>query len=421
MVWLVLVLVLGSSAALPAQPAPAPQGKIGYTGPDGNIYLVGTGGAPPAAVTSDAGENRAYRQVTWAPDGRKVAFVAYSQAAEGKVLAAVYTASADGGDPQEIYSTDAAAPFYLFWAPDGGRVSFLEVAGERLTLKIVPWQGGPAVVAGTGQPYYWDWMPDGRTLVTHTGGSSADNPRQAAISVLEPAGGGVAERARGPSPAFFQAPAAAPDGRSFAAAVLVPQEQNLLVRLGDPSMHLAVVDLQGAVVRSLAAIQGIAAFSWSPDGSRIALVDGRTTPIGGIVGPLVLVDSRKAAAVQPTGLEQVAFFSWSPDGKRLVAFVPRLIEAAEPVVVFGVFVVDAASGESRLAAVIRPTTEFLTGVAPFYDQYLRSSTLWSPDGKQVVLNGISEDGRSGVYLLDVDTRGPLRLLAEGTLPFWSPR
>ena len=135
----------------------------------------------------------------------------------------------------------------------------------------------------------------------------------------------------------------------------------------------------------------------------------------------MLIDSRKAAAAQQTGLQQVALFSWSPDGRRLVAFVPRLLEAAGPVVVFGVFVVDAASGDSRLAAVIRPTTEFLTGVAPFYDQYLRSSTLWSPDGTQVVLNGIGEDGRSGVYLLDVDRRGPLRLLAEGTLPFWSPR
>jgi Tol biopolymer transport system component len=322
MAWLVLVLVLGSAAALPVPAQAAPQGKIGYTGPDGTIYRVGTGGVPAVPVTSDAGESRAYRQVTWAPDGRKLAFVAYRQAPGGAVLAAVCTANASGGDLREIHTTDAAAPFYLFWAPDSERVSFLEVAGGRLTLKIAPWRGGPAVVAGTGQPCDWDWMPD---------------------------------------------------GRSFAAAVVVPRGGNTLVRLGDPSMHLAVVDLRGAVLRSLAAIQGIAAFSWSPD------------------------------------------------GKRLVAFVPRLLGTAEPVVVFGVFVVGAASGESTLAALIRPTEEFLTGVAPFYDQYLRSSTLWSPDGAHVVLNAIGEDGKSGVYLLDVDKRGPLRLLAEGTLPFWSPR
>jgi len=352
---------------------------------------------------------------------QKLAFVGYRTQPGGKVIATLYTVLRDASDRREIYTSDTAAPFYLYWAPGSDRVSFLEVAAGILTLKIVPWQGGPAIVVGTGQPYYWDWMPDGRTLVTHTGSSAVANPRGAQISVVEQEGAGMRERATGPAPAFFQAPAVAPDGKTFAAAVLSSADQNLFVRQGDPSMLLALVTAQGEVERFLVNLKGIAAFAWSPDGSRIALVDGSTTPVGGIVGPLVLVDAQRAGAVQPTDLQQVSCFSWSPDGRRLVAFVPRLIRAREPVLLFGVFLVDAATGESTLATVIRPTSEFLTGIMPFYDQYERSSTIWSPDSSQLLLNAIGDDGRPGIYLLSVERRGPLRLLAEGLLPFWSSR
>ena len=139
------------------------------------------------------------------------------------------------------------------------------------------------------------------------------------------------------------------------------------------------------------------------------------------MGPLTLIDPARPGSVLSTGLEQVACFSWSPDGKRLVAFVPRLVPAPDPTLLFGVFLVDAATGESALAAVVRPTAEIITGVVPFFDQYLRSSTIWSPDGTHVVLNAVGQDGTPGIYLLAAAQRGPLQLLAKGTLPFWSPR
>ena len=420
MALLAALLLLLPGLGLAAQPTPGPGGEIGFTGTDGNVYSVKPSDATPIRLTNDADEHRTYRQVTWAPDGLRLAFVSYSQGQAGKVNASLHTALRDGSEAREIYSSDTAAPFYLFWAPGSDRVTFLEVAGGSLTLKMVPWRGGPPVSIGSGQPYYWDWMPDGRTLVAHTGGSAADNPQGAAISVLEPGGAGARERSSGPAPASFQAPDIAPDGRSFAAAVFSPGDQNLFVRQGDMSRYLAVVAPEGSVLRTLVRLEGIAAFEWSPDQRRIALVDGKTTPIGGILGPLVLIDAQ-AGTSQATALEQVSLFSWSPDGKRLVAFVPRIVPAAEPVLLFGVFVVEAATGQARLATVMRPTIEFLSGVVPFYDQYSRSSTFWSPDGSQLVLNAVGEDGRPGIYLLPVEGRGPMRLLAEGLMPFWSPR
>ncbi len=389
---------------------------------DGNLYVLAADGSRPLPLTTDAGPQRGYSQLTWSPDGEKVAFLRYEPASPGAAVE-LYTALRDGSDRRRIYASDQAAPFYLYWAPGGEEVSFLEAAQSRrdLTLRIVPWRGGASVVVGTGQPYYWDWMPDGRALVTHTGGSAAENPEGAAITVFERSGMAVRAHARGPAPAFFQAPDVAPDGKTFAAAVFAPADDQVLARLAPPSVSLALVNANGGVERRLARLDGIAAFAWSPDGSRIALVDGATTPMGGIVGPLALVDPRDPGPPRPTGLSRVVCFSWSPDGRRLVAFVAQLADSAEPELRLAVFVIDAATAEATQAAVIRPTPQFLTGVVPFHDQYQRSSTMWSPDGSRIVVDAIGDDGQPGIYLLPADGSGPPRLVAEGVLPFWSPR
>jgi Tol biopolymer transport system component len=418
--WIAIALMAAGAPGTRCQQPGVSEGSIGFTGTDGNLYVQRAGEPGPRAITTDAGPERAYRQLTWSPDGARVAYLRYSS----DESVSMFTALADGSEARRIYSSPEGAPFYLYWTPGGEEISFLETVHTRrdLTLKIVSWRGGDPLVVGTGQPYYWDWMSDGRTLVTHTGASAAENPDAAAISVVEHDGRVFRERARGPAPAFFQAPDASPDGRTFAAAVFAPQGEQVLVRLApQPGLMLALVNTNGGVVRRLAGLEGVAAFAWSPQGTRIAFVDGSTTPLGGIVGPLALVDAQEPAAPRPTGLQQVVCFSWSPDGRRIAAFVPRLVGSPEPELLLAVFFVDAATAAATPAAVVRPTPEFLTGIVPFYDQYLRSSTMWSPDGTRLVLDAIGDDGRPGVYVLAVDSPGELRRLAQGVLPSWSPR
>jgi Tol biopolymer transport system component len=425
MSWIAIGLVAAFAMTAPCRPVAAQAGVIGYTGNDGNLYTLQAGSAAPNAVTTDAGREHEYRQLTWSPDGTRMAYVVYGQDRPGAAVSAtLFTAMGDGSDRRGVYSSDAAVPFYLSWSPDSASVGFLEVASGKLTLKLVPWRGGPTVTVGMGQPYYWDWMPDGHGLVTHTGSSATDNPDGALISVMARDGATAREQAKGPAPAYFQAPDVSPDGRTFAAAVLAsPGQESFarLVQLAPPSMMLALVNPAGGIEKSLLRLQGIAAFSWSPDGTRIALVDGSTTPLGGIVGPLVLVDPAHPGSAQLTGLDRVLAFSWSPDGKRLAAFVPRIVGGAEPSLLLGVFFVDAADGSNRLAAAVRPTTEFLTTVVPFYDQYLRSSTIWSPDGRRIVVDSIDQDGSPGIYVISADEPAPPRRVADGVLPFWSPR
>jgi len=62
----------------------------------------------------------------------------------------------------------------------------------------------------------------------------------------------------------------------------------------------------------------------------------------------------------------------------------------------------------------------LPAYLPFWDQYVRSQTLWSPDGRQFVHVGGTEGGQSGVWIHDVDASGPSSFLTDGDLVFWSP-
>jgi len=57
---------------------------------------------------------------------------------------------------------------------------------------------------------------------------------------------------------------------------------------------------------------------------------------------------------------------------------------------------------------------------PFWDQYARSQTVWSPDGGHFVHVGRAISGESGVWIHDASTSGKSILLAGGDIAFWSP-
>ena len=58
-------------------------------------------------------------------------------------------------------------------------------------------------------------------------------------------------------------------------------------------------------------------------------------------------------------------------------------------------------------------------VVPVFDQYQRSHTIWSPDSTHIVVNGVTADNRPGIFVVSADGETPPRLVALGTLPFWS--
>ncbi len=239
----------------------APPGRIAYAGADGNIYTIDRDGQQPVAVTTDAnlapgdGEaGRLYQHPTWAPDGRRLAFVGLTSTSIFDAQAVVYTASADGTGRVEAFRSRDFFPFYLYWSPDSAQVTFLssDPVGLGVALLVAAADGSRNQLVGVGQPYYYDWSPDSRVIVTHTGGTAAIDPRARMVFHQMDGSGSHAELEL--RPGSFLAPAWSPDGTQLALGVLNDGGVSELVLTGP----------DGASKRVLEKTGGQVAFAWSP-------------------------------------------------------------------------------------------------------------------------------------------------------------
>jgi Tol biopolymer transport system component len=236
------------------------------------------------------------------------------------------------------------------------------------------------------------------------------------------------------------------------------------------SNTLAVLAPDGTLLRRVTDFTGAASLSWSPDGRYLAYVEGARRFGGGVVGTLRVVDTEQvdqvvrsqerryladglpgqggaeglpaqggaegrsgesAFAAHLTSLVQaegeseptrVLSYAWSPDSSRILYFEPRYINTGGDLdILMEASLLDAATGESEILGSFRPAPEFLRRILPFYDQYARSSTVWSPSGRRIVFNGLNEAGRQAVFVIDLENReAGAQEISEGVVPLWRP-
>jgi Tol biopolymer transport system component len=166
------------------------------------------------------------------------------------------------------------------------------------------------------------------------------------------------------------------------------------------------------------------AFSWSPDGQHIAYITNDSADVQGLLGSLNVLTVDGSLENRTSEDDLVVAFFWSPDSKELAYFVPVQVpvseeEDAETVLALSLRILDAATGESRQILTFRPSNAFLN-VIPFFDQYHRSATIWSPDSSNLVITALA--GQEGVpQLFVVAASGTLnpRPIAPGIVGFWS--
>lgn len=401
---------------------PAVQGRIGFIGADGNLYTIQPDGEDRQAVTQDAGPvegqelSVSYQAPTWAPQSGYLGFFRLEETSEAVRSARVQMWTPDG-DVRDLYSGEDI-PIYLYWGPDGETLSFLSSSRQipELRLRVVE-PGDDPTVLDQGRPYYWDWAPDGSSLFAHVGGSMDANPLNARLTTLS-----LRDRERqdlGVAPGVFQAPAFSPNGER----VLVSGAA------GEEAAGLLLLNSSGEFVRKLADAPRATAFAWSPNGEQIAYVTQNPGDRLGF-GELVLIDLNEAgeATQRATDLSTVAGFFWSPTGRQLAAFVPEFAPEGEDQQVdfrrqdsrllLHLYLVQAESGESEPLASFQPTGDFLNTL-PFYDQYHRSATIWSPDGRQIVYTARLPSGGTSVSVVPAEPGGEAQSVAQGTFALWS--
>jgi TolB protein len=411
------------AAKAPAPTPEAPQGRIVYVGNDGNIYTTDRDGKQPSAITQDANLNpaagqvaRIYQYPTWAPDGQHLAFVRFSVSQSGPEVS-LFSALSDGKKPVNTFTSQNFQPFYLSWSPNSQNIAFLgSDASGTLAQYLVPASGGQSKFISSGQPYYWDWSPDNHTLIVHIGGASSDNPdARLAFIGLE---GSNPKQELDLKPASFEAPDWSPAGDVVALATLNAAGHDELILAGQ----------DGKVKQVLASLSGPVDFAWSPKGVYLAYAVLDPTGSAPTIHLVVLNSTHPDLHNQVAQGELVAFF-WSPDGQKIAYFVPGIegpsavslqtVAQTKPSTRLVLRVYDRISGDTKEVASFVPTDSFQQ-IQPFYSQYQRSGTIWSPDSQNLVLSGVDSAGKNAIYVVGADG-SQFHKIADGDLAFWSWR
>ena len=391
-----------SPTASPTQePSPTPtaepiaSNRIAYVNHDFQIFTINPDGSDERQITSQGGM---YSWPGWSPDGSGLIFSSFSEdlLGPGKAL---YTVDTGGADEVRIFQNPpgvppaigARAPHYSLWSPNGEHIAFLSMEDGELALYLADASGtDEGVMIAGGAPLYMSWSPDSHSLLIHQQGelfrSDIDAPER--LLDLRATSGGY--RAASWSP------------RSNIAAFL-------------DSQVLYVARADGSRRRELSSTTGDAAFLWSPRGDQLALGQSSTAD-DPFLEELRLID---AVSEEETVLVQrpiVAFF-WSPDATK-IAYVS--LNDSEDNLQWRVF--DLTTSVDRELIDFIPSSDQLTWYA-FFDQYVQSHRVWSPDSQSLLFAGaLAGEGRgteSRIYVLQLEERQPIKAIAEGSLATWS--
>ena len=395
-------------------------GHIVYVGMDSNIYTMNQAGQDVVMVTdqsdlgSDLPDSATYFYPAWSPDGEKWAFVGYRRGDDRSVEASLYTARYDGSDLSRVFSEPGKQPFYVYWMPDSSNISLLSgVTGDdRFVMDVVSLDGSASREIGRGMPFYWAWAPDGESLIAHKSSKPGSESQSTSLSLVE-VGNTAVDTSLNIRPSLFQSPVFSPDGKYFVAGIENSAGGGKLMLVKWPGDRSQIID----------DIAGQTAFDWSPDGERIAYVSGSPT-VYGMVGELTLIDLADIdnPVVSDTNASGVIAFFWNNVGDKLAYFSIGSTGNSDGVTqefTLDLSVLEVDSGDIISLTSLRPTDAFMTQIVPHFDQYQRSSTIWSPNDRYLVINSITEDSGPGIFVIDATGNLQPRLANYGVMPFWS--
>jgi TolB protein len=442
----------------PAPSGPAP--RLAMVDAAGALVWVDEAGQSPVAY---AIPGLAFQFPAWSPDGSRIAAIGSTAGATGVYVFRARASTDPPSEPDVIYESAGQPPFYLYWTPDGGQLTFLTTEAAGLALRIAPSDGNDAdSIVRTGAPMYWDFVDPARLLV-HSGPAGPDG----FFAEVGPDGAPFqgTDRAAG----VFRAPSVSAGGRyraylaagddsvgevvresrdgsgatrirvfGTAAMTFNPAGDDLaFIALHEPTNStlplpigpLRVLRPDASEPRTVHA-GSVIAFFWSPTGREIAVlklrgIDDDTVTEAGVGGTVLARASVTAPAVSvpavsaPAVSEHAVSVPSGPTGSGRAddAAAGRADEAVAGILLDLAFV-EVASGAVVSERAVRLSDLFINQVLPFFDQYALSHRFWSPDGRAIALPLVGAGDVTQITVIPADGSEP-HVVANGDIGFWS--
>jgi hypothetical protein len=296
-------------------------------------------------------------------------------------------------------------PHYALWSPGGDMLSYVAQSSYGLTLFLSHAEGrfvsDPII---NGAPLFIAWCTDNNFLGVHAGDE---------LAVVETEGSrttaNVAHRALG-----FRTPAFSDDANIMAYAI--PAE---------PGVAIMRALFQGMNGREVHRFGGGVALGFRP-GTEQLTVAVTFRPDSGVFDELWSLD----LALDPPPATRLArgpfvSFFWAPTGDHIALVIPA--QSGD-----GRYAIQALSPDGRVTAMteaIVPSQDYRM-VLGFFDQYMQSHHLWSPDGLHFLITGRkASDAVSGsfgdpegdyVMLWSPAERRSPEIVAPGDIGFFRP-
>jgi Tol biopolymer transport system component len=393
-----------SGAVTPSLTASSLPGRLLLKDGTGSLVTVRPDGTDLVTLAEQTPGTLQVLQAAWSPDGTRVAWAQLSAGAQAPA-AQLMTSGPRGED---LLETPMPVPaFYLSWDPTSSRVAYLAPAGPDIQMGVVEQpqpKGQPVTPIARGSPFYFSWGPDGDRMLVHVGQNRLDELSLDGTTRVVDA-----------RPGAFQAPVWSLDGTTFVYAVRGADagQQRLVVRRAG-----------GGAPQVIATPSGAVSFVVSPDGRRVAYqalgtneqdlydrdLPTRATDVG-----VTVVDTTTTETVRVTTGPAVAF-SWSPAGDRLAVLEPIYHPTGQMYFRWVVW----NGEETFLTGAFTPSLSLLSEYAPFFSQYAQSSTIWAPDGSAFAYPADSPSGPPVVWVQPADGSAAAFPVGQGSFVAWSP-
>lgn len=429
-------------------------GSLAVVGIDGNIYLMDQGGSNIKPITDDAqiptGEESnliIYQQPTWSHDSKTLAFIRISQLDDGinPNNYSISTYDLEDENLSQIFTNDTLNPFYMYWAPNNEQIGFLTQSndGIKLILHKVSVNGDSNQILDVGAPYYWSWSPSSEYMLIHAGAADGNSSSER-LSFLNLTNTTVTEVMFDHTPSNFQTPSWSPEGKLLVA-----------IETRDGINKLVLTDQYGFLEQTLIEFNGSIGFGFSPDRKKVAAILGDPESGDIIRGQLHVIDLENPEEIKTTEETNTIAFFWAPDSNQIAYFGYNIFSGEveiQPVESGGEFEQDQQDGAKpdedqvietegqteefqvgmvnlnrldieenetvQLSDFFRPTDQFLTFLF-FFDQYQLSSTIWSPDSRNLVLSVNPFDRAPEIWIAASSGNLTPRRIASGLFSVWS--